>query len=73
MKEKKGKLVIVGSSSGDWYGLYQDGKLLIEDHNLRASQVLKLLGFEVDYKGAQEGWLEDRGNLPKLLKDVVLE
>jgi hypothetical protein len=63
-------LVIVSSSSGDWSGLYKDGKLLIEDHSLRASEVLEVLGFEVERKEAEENWLEERGNLPKLLKDV---
>jgi hypothetical protein len=64
------KFVIVGSSSGDWYGLYRDGKLLTEGHSLDVEEVLSLLGFDVSQKEAAEDWLEDRGDLPKKLKDV---
>jgi hypothetical protein len=64
------KLVIVSSSSGDWEGLYKDGIRLAEDHSLRTEDVLKLAGIEIEHKEAAEGWVEDRGDLPVLLKEV---
>lgn len=64
------KLVMVSSSSGDWYGLYKDGKLVMEDHELSASQVLNALGIVIEHREAKEDWVENRGNFPVLLKDV---
>jgi hypothetical protein len=67
---KFGLFTIVSSSSGDWDGLYHDGKLVTEGHSLSVREVLTLLGFRVEEKEASEGWLEDHGSLPKNLKDV---
>jgi hypothetical protein len=67
---KFGLFTLVSSSSGDWIGLYHDGKLITEGHSLSGREVLGLLGFKVEEKEAQEDWLEERGNLPQLLKDV---
>lgn len=65
---KKKKIVIV--SGDDWEGLYIDGKIVDQGHRLRLEEVLRLLGFDVDCKEADNEWLEQYGNLPDKLKDV---
>lgn len=64
------KMTIV--QGDDWEGLYVDGKLVEETHQIdwRARWV-KLMGaetVEADYE-----WLENRGTLPENLEDVKLE
>jgi hypothetical protein len=57
----------------NWQGLYIDGKLVDEHHRLEVSDVLKHLGIECEDIRADDEWLEDRGTLPKKLKDVKQE
>ena len=64
------KFVIVSSSSGDWEGLYKDGVLVTEGHSISNRDIFANLGVSVQEKEAAEGWLEERGNLPKNLSDV---
>lgn len=56
--------------SDDWEGLYYQGNLIAEGHSLNARDVLDALDFRYNTKEANPNWLEERGDLPKLLKDV---
>ena len=67
---KKQKMVIVRSSSGDWEGLYINGKLKFEGHEIRREDLLEVLDIDIEERDAEENWLENRGNLPEYLKDV---
>lgn len=55
----------------DWNGLYKDGKLIWQGHNITTYRLLELIGAEVDYKEADGDWLMDRGDLPVKLEDVT--
>lgn len=65
---------VVRVSVDDWEGVYLDGKLVAENHSLRASDILRIfakLGL-ITYM-AREGdseWLEEEGRLPELLAEV---
>ncbi len=65
--------IVIGD---DWSGLYVDGTLVIQGHELREYEVLvaaQTFGAvtEVEQVEANLGWLEDRGDLPSDLIDVV--
>lgn len=60
-------LVIVSAESGDWEGLYRNGILLTQGHSLRIWEVLKLLGFCVEERVADDEWIENNGSLPESL------
>ena len=60
-------------SGDDWQGLYIDGELKREGHSLAARDVLELLGVRCDYVTADQQWLEESGDLPRRLSDVVLD
>lgn len=74
MKEKiaveRDEFVLVSSSSGDWEGLYKNGRLIVEDHNISTYDIFKIFGILLTEKEADEGWLESEGSLPKNLSDV---
>lgn len=55
----------------DWQGLYVDGRLVNEGHRILEEDFARALGVEVTFQRADEGWLEDRGDLPRQLTDVV--
>jgi hypothetical protein len=64
------EVVIVNGD--DWKGVYIDGKLRYEGHNIRPEELLKLLGINCRDFECDLNWLEDLGNLPEDLKDVKL-
>ena len=61
----------------EWEGLYIDCKLALEDHNINAWDVIKLLAYEViepgGYHYADLDWVVREGRLPKNIEDVVIE
>lgn len=68
------ELIIVGND--DWWGLYQDGRLIHEGHdspnNRLFSEVLKASRVGVEIRTADHDWMCDEmgGRLPNNLKDV---
>ena len=58
------KIRLLHSGSGDWIGLYVDGKLLMENHSLDESEVITALMPEVDFKDvwSTDEYLEEYGN-----------
>jgi len=56
-----------------WEGLYIDGELKRQGHNIDKVDFLECLGIAFDYKWCNNKWLEELGELPKNLKDVVWE
>ncbi len=55
----------------DWEGLYVDGVLKNEGHEVRLSWVLEAFGLPPARSlWADEKWLEEAGSLPALLSDV---
>lgn len=49
----------------NWLGIYVDGKLLDQDHTVDTSDVLKLLGFEVEEVFIDDSFFDDDGYLPE--------
>ena len=63
----------------DWDGLYADGKLIIEGHNVHLTDFVHWLQetgpveiVDYDCHEADAEWLEGRGRLPQNLYDVGL-
>jgi hypothetical protein len=54
----------------DWEGLYLNGKLVKEGHNIRTDDLLCYLGFDAEYLYADDEWLAEQGRLPENLEDV---
>lgn len=59
----------------DWQGLYVDGQLQMETHNLRVRDVLEVIGLEFEYidlyePGPMLDRLEAEGRLPDTLADL---
>jgi hypothetical protein len=50
--------------------LYVDGSLKTENHSLRVTDVLEVLGIEYAQVDADSDWLDKRGNLPDKLSRV---
>ena len=55
--------------NGDWIGIYLDGKLKAENHELKPSEILQCLGLDYDYR---ELYYDD-GCLPEDIKDLKLD
>lgn len=61
---------------GDWCGIYGNGELVMEGHSLSALDVLEWVRDEhiaiesIATMQADEAWLEERGDLPKHIRDV---
>jgi hypothetical protein len=55
--------------SGDWEGLYFDGRLVTQNHSIDAGEVLSLIGYDVTYVSASAE--ETGGRFPDRLEDVV--
>jgi hypothetical protein len=66
---------IVAKGEG-WQGLYIDGRLTVEEHNISVERALEhafnygpVTSLRVVYP--DENWLDDRGSLPEEFCDVV--
>jgi hypothetical protein len=56
------KVTIVSSFDGDWYGVYIDGVLASEGHQVNAQEVLESLGYTIEFKEKNEAWFDKHGN-----------
>lgn len=60
----------------DWCGLYANGELVMEGHSMNALDVLEWVRDEdvaigsIATMQADDAWLEERGDLPKHIRDV---
>jgi hypothetical protein len=65
-------VVIVDDEGGDWEGLYVDGTLVYENHEIPRNILIEHVqgANSVEYKEADEEWLFKRGTLTKNLSDV---
>jgi hypothetical protein len=72
MAKKKDLYTLVSSSSGDWEGLYKNGSLMLQGHNITVEDVFELLDLDYETVEAAEDWVEGQGELPKKLQDVQL-
>ena len=68
--ENAKKLQVTRVSGGDWEGIYIDGKLVEEDHNVQLRDFAKHVGITLQEIEADLEWLEDEGSLPEVLLDV---
>jgi hypothetical protein len=83
--EKKWRIGVMGENkltiicSDDWEGLYHDGKLIDEDHEIKRGTVIKYmreyetLNVEIiylNYEGMD--WLEEKGNLPEYITEIPM-
>ena len=71
--EKKGLKVTIVSNGDDWNGLYLDGVLVQQGHEVSVRSVLKALGIECEEVWCDNEWLEGQGELPAALDEVVRE
>ena len=62
------RVIIV--KADDWEGVYFDGKLIEEGHNLRLEDVLARLDMVSETVWANEVWLNNLGRLPENLEEV---
>jgi hypothetical protein len=69
---KKDSYALVTSASGDWEGLYKNGVLLSEGHSIHIEDLFELLELDFEQLEAKEDWVEERGDLPEKLEEVVL-
>jgi hypothetical protein len=67
-KKKEREIVFVHGDSGDWEGIYVDGKLLREDHSLDPDDVLSVLGIAYETHWID---MEDGSRLPKDLSELA--
>jgi hypothetical protein len=65
------KVTFVNGSN--WVGLYIDGELKYEDHDIEPDILLDYLKLDYDWYYADETWLGHRGRLPQKIDDVVLK
>lgn len=54
----------------DWKGLYIDGKLFMEGHELTIYDVLDAIDVKYKYIEPDLDWLAHNGSLPEKLSDV---
>lgn len=66
------KITIVGSEAY-WEGLYINGELKYQGHEVTPYAILDSLGIETERLKADYNWLTERGRLPDRLEDVTLE
>lgn len=66
-KKSQPKWTLVEGS--DWTGLYKDGELICEDHDVSLETFAHHAGIPIDYIWADK-CLEIRGRCPKDLSDV---
>jgi hypothetical protein len=67
------KIVVVGSSNGDWEGMYVDGKLKVQGHSIHWTDALEALGLKFEQHEADDEWMGNFSNFPSSLKKVVLK
>lgn len=73
----KAKYPIITIVNGDdWAGLYIDGQLFSQGHDIYAhhwrSLIQHVFGVNVEHKTADDEWLNNRGDLPDNLAEVEM-
>lgn len=58
------KIGILYSNSGDWVGLYIDGKLIAEGHSISECDMVKLLLPKCDLKEVSNDAMNESGRCP---------
>lgn len=56
----------------DWVGVYIDGKLITQGHQINSRELLRELGYFVEFFEPDYDWLDGEGSLPDDLQDVKL-
>jgi hypothetical protein len=65
---KKKKITIIQDNSGDWMGIYIDGKLEAENHSYDATDMMDILDIEYE-----EHWIDmEDSRLPATLAEIKL-
>jgi hypothetical protein len=65
----KEKITFVHTADYDWMGMYIDGKLAAEGHNLDYKVMLDALGIDHKIKTVSNESVENSGCMPKQEKD----
>lgn len=61
-------------SSVDWLGIYVDGELKYQSHNIDPERLLSILKIPYTSADVDDVWLDSiGGRFPRHLSDVVLE
>ena len=59
----------------DWEGLYINGKLIYENHSIRAHEIITILekhGMDATCVEVNDYWLMENGRLPEDATDVLV-
>lgn len=78
-KNDTDEITLTFAYAADWTGLYIDRKLIYESHSITAYQLAEiLLEFkktikEINCLSVNSKWLNDIGNFPLYLDDVIIE
>lgn len=68
----KPSIVLAQVVAGDWEGLYIDGKLVTEDHDLDTGRVLTALGLEYKWIEVDDEHIEEAGGrFPAAMSDHI--
>lgn len=64
-------VVLVKCDDGDWEGLYVDGRLVSQGHEVRLEAILAAFGIPpIPSVWTDDEWLAEVGELPSYLSDV---
>lgn len=63
------KTLTLVTNHDDWEGIYLDGRILDQGHQIDWETVLSSLGFTLETQDADYDWLADEGCLPEKLED----
>lgn len=69
-------LIIVGSESGDWYGIYVDGEIETQGHNLYTDDWIRLIAMYQIFSGdikvyeISDVYCEEFGSFPDKFEDI---
>ena len=71
------EIYVTLAKGDDWQGLYVDGMLAAEDHNVSASEALKVVSvysckFSFKEVIVDYDWLANQGSMPDSEEDLVL-
>ena len=70
MTEQSKQAIFVWSD--DWEGLYLDGKLVAQGHEVSGTHVARSLGYKLTSVEADREWITYEGELPELFENVEL-
>lgn len=66
-----GDITIVKSETGEWMGLYRNGKLILENHSIDLDEGLRALG--IDFLTIRSYDMRDDGTLPFNENDLRID